>query len=392
MNHHTTHDAGGSVDRVARIALAWLAEPGNRAVWSLVQEHGAPATLERLLDGGEPDTLAQAIARAKASGFDPYQVVDAALHRAEHVGARLVVPSDDEWPQRINELATLETGAAGRLHQDTRPPLCLWVRGSWPLAETLHQAVAITGAHAATPYGVRVATDIASGLCAKNWTVVSGGGFGIDTAAHRTAVAENGRTVAVLACGVDRPHPVGNAELFEHIAATGLLVSEWPPGFEPLRHRFLIRNRLIAAATVGAVLTETAPRSMAIQLMRRTLSLRRAAMVVPGPITSVMSAGCHELLRSHPEAELVTGPADVLEALVRPGRHTAAPDQHPYPLDPESAQLLQAVRQHGPAGPEALATRTGVPLRTVLRRLALLERAGLLQRTDNGVTAANRPS
>ncbi|MCM4078260.1 DNA-processing protein DprA [Paractinoplanes hotanensis] len=392
MSEPGDDDAGSSADRMARIALTWLAEPGNRSMWSLVQSHGAPATLERLLNGDEPETAAAAIARAKANGFDPQQVADAALHRAERFGARLVVPSDEEWPERVNELATLETGRPGRLDQDTRPPLCLWVRGSWPLAETLHRSVAITGAHASTPYGVTVALDIVSGLCAKNWTVVAGGGFGIDTAAHRTALAEGGRPVAVLACGVDRPHPVGNAALFEQIAETGLLVSEWPPGFEPLRHRFLIRNRLTAAATVGAVLTEASPRSAAIQLMHRALSLRRAAMVVPGPVTSVMSAGCHELLRSHPATELVTGPADVLKALARPGRHDSAPEQRHGSLDPESAQVLQAVQQHGTATPESLATRTGLPLRTVLRRLPLLELAGLVQRTDNGVIAANRPS
>ncbi len=392
MSQPTRNEAGDAADRTARIALTWLAEPGNRSIWSLVQSHGAPAALERLLTGDEPETAAGAIARAKANGINPQRVADTALDRAEQVGARLVVPSDKEWPRRINQLATLETGTSGRLDQDTRPPLCLWVRGSWPLAQTLHRSVAITGAHAATPYGVTVAMEIAAGLCAKNWTIVSGGGFGIDTAAHRTARAEGGRTVAVLACGVDRPHPAGNAALFEQIAETGLLVSEWPPGFEPLKHRFLIRNRLTAAATLGAVLTEATSRSIAIQLMRRALSLRRTVMVVPGPVTSQMSTGCHDLLRSEPEAELVTGAADVLEALARRSRPHVAAEHHHGSLDPESARLLEVVREHGTTTPQVLATRTGLPLRTVLRRLPLLQRAGLIQPTDNGVTAANQPS
>jgi DNA processing protein len=130
--------------------------------------------------------------------------------------------------------------------------------------------------------------------------------------------------VAVLASGVDRPYPAGNAALFEQIAETGLLISEWPPGSEPLRHRFLIRSRVIAAATVGTVLTEAAARGGPIQTMNRVLSLRRPAMVVPGPVTSAMSVGCHDLLRSRPDAVLVTGPAHVLEAIGRISEHDDA--------------------------------------------------------------------
>ena len=231
-------------------------------------------------------------------------------------------------------------------------------------ARRFDRSVAVVGARAATAYGLHVTTDIAYGLAEQGWTVVSGGAFGIDAAAHRAALAAGGRTVAVLACGVDRPYPVGNAALFEQIAESGLLISEWPPGAEPLRHRFLIRNRVIAAATAGTVLVEAAARSGAVQTMSRVLALSRRAMVVPGPVTSAMSVGCHELLRRHPQARAghraahtcwtrSAGSASTWPTPPR-GRDHVRDD-----LDEESALVLEAVPRRGTAGPEELAAKAG---------------------------------
>ncbi|WP_250001726.1 DNA-processing protein DprA [Actinoplanes sp. M2I2] len=379
-------------DRAARVALTWLAEPGNRAVWSLVEEGGAVATLDRLLRGDVPDGPLRAAARARSADLDPRRLAELTMRRAQRLGARIVVPPDEEWPSRVASLATLALDVAGRVNQDVRPPLCFWVRGSWPLGETLARAVAVVGARAATSYGIHVTNEIAYGLASHDWTVVSGGAFGIDAAAHRAAMAAGGRTVAVLACGVDRPYPVGNSAMFDRIAESGLLISEWPPGSEPLRHRFLIRNRVIAAATVGTVLVEAAARSGAIQTMGRVLALGRPAMVVPGPVTSAMSVGCHELLRERPDATLVTGAPHVLEAIGRIGEYQSDPARGPEHrrdgLDEESALVLEAVPRRGTATSEELAVRAGLPLRTVLRRLSLLELAGLVERRDTGVALA----
>jgi len=240
-----------------------------------------------------------------------------------------------------------------------------------------------------------VTTGIAYGLAEREWTVVSGGAFGIDAAAHRAALAAGGLTVAVLACGVDRPYPAGNAGLFEQIADSGLLISEWPPGSEPLRHRFLIRNRVIAAATRGTVVVEAAARSGASQTMSRVLALDRAAMVVPGPVTSAMSVGCHELLREYPHARLVTGLPHVLEEVGRIGEHLAEPARGPVhrrdSLDEESALVLEAVPRRGAVGPDQLAAKAGLGLRTVLRKLSLLEMAGLVVLREGQVALAPRP-
>ncbi len=381
-------------DRAARVALTWLAEPGNREVWSMVEEGGAAPTLERLLRGDVPDGALRAAVLAKAAAFDPRRLAELTLRRAERLGARVVVPSDEEWPTRVESLATLTLDRPGQVNQDVRPPLCFWVRGAWPLGETLERSVSVVGARAATSYGVHLTSEIAFGLASNDWTVVSGGAFGIDAAAHRAAVAAGGRTVAVLACGVDRPYPAGNSAMFEQIAESGLLISEWPPGTEPLRHRFLIRNRVIAAAAVGTVLVEAAARSGALQTMGRVLALQRVAMVVPGPVTSAMSVGCHEILRERPEATLVTGLPHVLEAVGRIGEYQADAPRGPAhardALDEETALVLEAVPRRGTVTPEELAARAGLTLRNVLRRLSLLELAGLVERRETGVALARK--
>jgi DNA processing protein len=384
-------------DRAARVALTWLAEPGNRSVWSMVRSSGAPATLDRLLRGDCPDATLRAAVIARSAAGDARRVAQAALRRAKRLGAQVIVPTDPEWPPSVEALATLELDAAGRVNQDVRPPLCIWKRGSWPLHEALDRSVAIVGARAATSYGVHVATDLAFGLAERGWTVVSGGAFGIDAAAHRAALAAGALTIAVLACGVDRPYPAGNSAMFERIAETGLLVSEWPPGSEPLRHRFLIRNRVIAAATVGTVVVEAAARSGAVQTMSRVVALGRTAMIVPGPVTSAMSVGCHELLREYPAARVVGGLPHVLEEISPIGENLADPPRGPShqrdDLDEESALVLEAMPRRGKAGPEQLAAKAGLSLRTVLRRLSLLETLGLVQRRDDGVTLApTRPA
>jgi DNA processing protein len=382
-------------DRLARVALHWLTEPGHRTVWSMVRTMGAPATLDRLMSGDTPDDTLRAAVHARSAVGDARRLAEAALKRTVRLGARVVVPTDDEWPEAVDRLATLELVGTNRIDRHVRPPLCLWVRGGPALNEALDRSVAVVGARAATGYGVHVTTEISDGLAERGWTIVSGGAFGIDAAAHRAALAADGRTICVLACGVDRPYPVGNSSLFERIAETGLLVSEWPPGSEPLRHRFLIRNRVIAAATIGTVVVEAAARSGAAQTMSRVVALDRTPMVVPGPVTSAMSVGCHELLRNHPQTRLVTGLPHVLEEIGRIGEYLADPPRGPEhrrdTLDEESALILEVVPRRGTAAPERLAAQAGVSLRTVLRRLSLLEMAGLIVRRDGEVALPPSP-
>lgn len=381
-------------DRLARVALTWLAEPGTWSVHDLVAEVGAVATLELLIAGEGPHAQLRSAVAARMAAGDPRQVAEVALGRAGRLGARIVTPDDDEWPAQVHDLVRLRSmGGERRVDRETAPPLCLWVRGSWPLDAALRRSVAVVGARAASGYGSHVATEVGYGLAEREWTVVSGGAYGIDAAAHQGSLGAGGLTVAVLACGVDRPYPVGNTALFDRIADTGLLVSEWAPGAEPLRPRFLIRNRVIAAATAGTVLVEAAARSGAMQTMRRALSLGRRAMVVPGPVTSAMSVGCHELLREFPESRLVTGVPHVVEETGRIGADLAPPARGPQRprdlIDDEATSVLEALPRRGTLDVEALCSRAGVDLRTAMRKLSMLEQLGLVVRRDGGYAVAS---
>ncbi|MEV7990133.1 DNA-processing protein DprA [Micromonospora sp. NPDC085948] len=384
--------------RLARVALTWLAEPGTRVVHQLVERLGPVATLDLLLDGGGPDGRLRTAVAARSVAGDARAVAAEALDRADRLGARLVTPDDEEWPARVAGLSTLRLpDVSRRVDGETAPPLCFWVRGAWPLGEALDRSVAVVGARAATAYGQHVATELGYGLAERDWTVVSGGAFGIDAAAHRGALNSGGLTVAVLACGVDRPYPMGNTALFDQIADTGLLVSEWPPGAEPLRPRFLIRNRVIAGATLGTVVVEASARSGATQTARRAIYTNRVAMVVPGPVTSAMSVGAHELLREYPDkARLVTGVAHVLEEVGRIGADLApvarGPQRPTDALDDEARSLLEALPRRGAMGVDRLAARAGVDVRTSLRKLSLLEELSMVVRRDDGYALAPRPS
>ncbi|SCG36887.1 DNA-processing protein DprA [Micromonospora inositola] len=383
-------------DRLARVALTWLTEPGTWSVHRLVERLGAPATLTLLCEGGAPEEKLHATVAARLAAGDSRAAAARALERTDRLGARIVTPDDDEWPAGVEDLRRLAlSGASRRVDTETAPPLCFWVRGAWPLAEAMARSVAVVGARAATPYGVHVATELGYGLADREWSVVSGGAFGIDAAAHRGALNAGGVTVAVLACGVDRPYPMGNTALFDRIAETGLLVSEWMPGAEPLRPRFLIRNRVIAAATRGSVLVEASARSGATQTMRRALAIDRPGMVVPGPVTSAMSVGAHELLREQPTARLVTGVAHVLEEVGRIGADLAPPARGPRrpadELDDEAALVLESLPRRGLRSPDAVAARAGVGVRVALRKLSLLEELGLVVRRDGGYALAPPP-
>lgn len=388
---------GTDDDRLARVALTWLTEPGTRAVFHLVKEVGAVAALDLVLRGDVADSTVRSAVAARSTGGDARLVAERALARTERLGARLVIPQDDEWPARVADLTRLQlAGADRKVDRETAPPLCFWVRGAWPLGQAFERSVAVVGARAATPYGTHVATELGYGLAERDWTVVSGGAFGIDSAAHRGALTAGGLTVAVLACGVDRPYPMGNTALFDRIAETGLLVSEWLPGAEPLRPRFLIRNRVIAAATCGTVLVEAAKRSGATQTLNRAIGVLRTGMVVPGPVTSAMSVGAHEVLRDQPAARLVCGVAHVLEEVGRIGADLAPPAREPERLrdrlDDAATQVLEALPRRRSLALEAVAARAGVDLRTAMRKLSMLEELSLVVRRDDGYALAPPPA
>jgi len=377
--------------RLAWIALGAVVEPGNRELGTLVRRVGPLRALELACSTAVSAALSGAVAARLAGGPPLLQaraLAERLVERADRLGVRIVCPDDAEWPSRLHDLVRISRDHTGApVDRDTDPPLCLWVRGAAPLDSALARSVAMVGARAASDYGRHVAGDLAYGLADRGWTVVSGGALGIDAAAHRAALAAGGCTVAVLACGVDRPYPVSHTGLFERIGEEGLVISEWPAGAPPYRVRFLIRNRLIAAAAAGTVLVEAAHRSGARQTLRRTCQLGRPALVVPGPATSAMSVGCHEELRRE-GTRLVASVADVLEEVGRIGDDLAPEVRGPArphdSLDPLAAQVLDAVLPRKPRSAEEIAAAAGVSGRDARRALPLLAAAGHVVALDDG--------
>ena len=228
-------------DRLARAVLSRLAEPGDLRVRRVVAEVGAVEVVELLRAERDLDGVLTDVAQ-RLRHIDPQRDLDEA---AAH-GIRYVVPGDAEWPDQVEALDRCDP-----VDRQGGAPLGLWVRGPLSLAEATRLSVAVVGSRSATTYGADVAGELAYGLAQAEVCVVSGAAFGIDAAAHRGALAAKAPTVAVLACGVDRAYPAGHHSLLEHIAETGVVVSELPPGCAPTRLRFLTRNRVIAALSLA---------------------------------------------------------------------------------------------------------------------------------------------
>jgi DNA processing protein len=370
-------------DRVARAVLTYVAEPEDQV-------------LAALLRTSEPVEIVRAVARgripaAARASLSPGPVGQRELARMEHAfgawrnrlsgtpsemdlagfhrdGIRLVCPGDAEWPTQLDVLA------------DARP-YALWLRGEADLRYCCLRSVSVVGSRAATAYGSHVGTEMAAALAERGWTVVSGGAYGIDGCGHTGALAADGVTVAVLACGVDYAYPRGHQDLFAGIAAQGVLVSEWPPGRTPSRRRFLIRNRVIGALSQGTVVVEAGLRSGALNTARHARDLGRPVMAVPGPVTSDVSAGCHKIIREW-GAVCVTSAHDVIELLAPldgspPGSEPvaeppgagaagqqvlwpgapAAPATHGQPRAEDNGAVHG---QHGPSGASGLPTEAGL--------------------------------
>lgn len=369
--------AGADEDRLARVALGRLGEPGDPRIARLVRQLGAARLLRALVEQDRRFDLA-ADAASRLPGLDPA----AELDRAARQGVRFVVPGDAEWPARLDDLDRAEG-----LHRRGGAPLGLWLRGPVRLNEVCRRSVAVVGSRSATTYGAGVASQLAAELAGAGVSVVSGAAYGIDQAAHRGALAAPGPTVAVLACGVDRAYPAAHRELLDYVAQTGLVVSEAPLGSAPTKLRFLSRNRIIAALTLGTVVVEAAVRSGALNTASWAGLVSRPVMGVPGPVTSAPSEGVHELIRSG-AATLVTRAAHVLELVSPAGAHLAAVPRAPArPADrlPElDRQVLDAVPVVAAAAPDSIARTAGLASAAVEQALVRLRSAGLVESGRTG--------
>jgi len=355
-----------SQDRFARAAWSRVAEPGDAVANHLIRTHGPVAALELAALSTEP----------RVQRFRPrLEVLD--VERDLEIGAkfaaRIVCPGDPEWPQGLDDLSA--------------PPYCLWVRGSVDVASSCQRSAAVVGARSATAYGEMVATEMAAGLGERRFTIISGAAFGIDAAAHRGALATGATTIAVLAGGVERPYPSSHAALIARIVEVGAVISEVAPGSAPTKTRFLQRNRMIATMGRGTVVVEAGLRSGSLNTARTAAEHGRVVAAVPGPVTSMMSAGCHEAIRSG-MAQLVTDAAEAAEAIGDYGSDLAPVRRGPTyagdELDEHAARVLSALPVRKGVPVDRLAVTSGLSASEVRSLLGRLDLSSLAERHGEG--------
>ncbi|MGW4062090.1 DNA-processing protein DprA [Amycolatopsis sp. NPDC004747] len=366
--------------RRARAYLLRVAEPPAPALVAFAAEHGPIAAAARVRRGDCPAEVLK-VTEARRG----YDLVNQDFTRAAAAGARLVVPEDDEWPAW--PLLALDL-AARRGVAEAVPPLALWVAGEVALGTAADRAVAVVGARAATDYGEHHAAEFAFGLAGRGVPVFSGAAYGIDGAAHRGALAAEGVTVAVLGCAVDYGYPAGHTALLTRIVQSGgAVVSEYPPGTQPARHRFLVRNRLIAALTEGTLVVEAGRRSGARNTAGTAGAFGKVVMALPGPVSSGMSVGCHELIRDA-KATLVSTVDEVLETVGRFGiaENTVSgrPKRRTDRLGPEALRAFEALAVRADRSEAEVAAESGLPVRRVRALLPELEIDGFAVRGESG--------
>ncbi|MCK5890737.1 DNA-processing protein DprA [Aeromicrobium sp.] len=348
-----------------RLVLSIATEPLDALARDLVSSHGIAAVAGACRgESGSPHVPEAWVERVALAPVD--QVLDAGAAAR----ARWITPAHPAWPAALGDLAGVDDHGAA--------PWGVWVRGEGPLE--VDRAVSVVGARSCTTYGAEVAGDLGADLADRGWTVVSGAAFGIDACAHRGALAVAGRTVAVLACGVDVPYPQAHATLLDRIAHEGWIIAEHPPGSVPHRHRFLTRNRLIAALGAGTVVVEAAPRSGSLNTLRWADRLGRSSMAVPGSVLSQQSGGAHRAVREG-EAVLVTSADDVAQELDGLGWSDLGATET---LTDDSRRLHATLPREGGVTVGELVVLLDASLRQVRAGLALLERRGHARRADGG--------
>ena len=278
---------------------------------------------------------------------------DKSTDRAEDVLARcakgdifLLTMQDALYPDRLRNIYD--------------PPVLLYGRGRMPLFDE-EAAVSVVGTRTCTPYGISAAEELGYQLAKEGAVVVSGLARGIDGASHRGALRAGGFTAAVLGGGVDVVYPAENRRLYEDIAATGVLLSEYPPGTEPMGSHFPVRNRILSGLSLAVLVVEAPERSGALITANTALEQGRDVFAVPGPIDAPNSRGSNRLIRDG--AGLVTCGWDILEGYRSRFPHRLRPSSENLPPVPEQDSLpAQRAEESSTAKPEKKETPPALPV------------------------------
>jgi DNA processing protein len=286
--------------------------------------------------------------------------LDAELERAERAGIQVLTREDAGYPAILGQIPA--------------PPPLIYVRGR--LEEVDAWSVAVVGTRSPTIYGREATRRIVGDLAGAGVTVVSGLAIGVDTIAHAAALEAGGRTLAVLASGLDQVYPERNRALAEEITARGALISEFPIGTRPIPQLFPVRNRIISGLSLGTLVVEAGIGSGALITVRYALEQGRDVFAVPGQIFSPKSMGPNQLIRDG--AGLVAQAQDILEALNLSSAALQQEVQAAFPEDPTEAAIFALV-DYQPQHVDDLRRQSDLPITVVSSTLALLELKGLVR-------------
>lgn len=379
-------ETGDPVELFSALAWSVICEPGDGFAGQLIDTFGHAGALGFELNRISANNYASKFAMAGSDWLEmqsfgrfeqtlkdsrerwgsriSIRAVTEAIIAAHGCGASFINERSPHWPQGLNDLEK---------HQ----PRGLWLVGKPELL--VRKSISFVGSRMASSYGELATAELIGPLVNRGFSVVSGGAYGVDSMAHRAALAMDGATVAVMAGGLDRLYPSGNAALFQQIRQFGCLVSEMPPGSAPTKWRFLQRNRLIAALGLGTVVVEANPKSGAVSTANRALELGRPLGAVPGPINSPGSDGCHRLIRES-GAELITHADDILELI---GHNSSWADE-PLPGLGALETRVNDVIGHSGAGLEQICREGGLTKSEAQIGLSGLLLAGLVEQDSVG--------
>ncbi len=362
-------------DWLDRLRLVRSRRVGAVTYHRLMAEHGSAAA-----------ALAVLPRIAREAGVEGYEICPLGVILAEHkrgvaVGARLLTYGDSDYPAALLDIPDA-------------PPV-LWATGDLSLLQ--RPAVAMVGARNASSLGMRMSRRLGQGLSEAGLTVVSGLARGIDTAAHEAALEGEGRTVAVMAGGIDVIYPAENDGLAKEIDARGCRISEHPPGLDPQARHFPLRNRIVAGLSRAVIVVEAAAKSGSLITAKAALDYGRDVMAVPGHPFDARASGCNMLIRDG--ALLVRGPQDVLEALGTPTDALPEPEMRlPPSPGPAAAQrpLKDVALLHSmilnrlgpsPLAEDQLMRDLNVTSAQLAPELLMLELDGRISRQPGGLLA-----
>ena len=281
----------------ARLILFSSIEPADNFWSGEVSDRSALVVLDRVINSNHylkrPEflNLRQRVSCSDLSNLKK-EIIDS--------GCIWLTPEDEDWPSGVNDLLS--------------PPIGLVIKGNRQVLNDLDKSISIVGSRKPTSYGIQIAKSLAMQAVKQDLVVVSGGAYGIDTASHIGALAGDGKTICVLAGGLNHLYPLDNLKLFNKISISGLLISEVMPSVSSKPYRFLIRNRLIAALSKATVVVEAEFVSGSIRTARDAAEIFRPVFAIPGEVTSALSEGCHRLITER-IADIATSLDEILEII-----------------------------------------------------------------------------